>query len=294
MLIKIDFVCYKEGEFLTGFIFIVFSALCHSLWNVLLKRSSDKYAFNFFMHFVNLIFFTALFPVFFREHMYLDKTAVIYGLIGGTFFTLYHLFLSTAYRYSDVSSIYPITTSSPFFILIWATLFLGEKLTFYGVTGIIITVLGGIMLNGTKGSRLKPTKGTVFALLAAFSYSFGALADKGGVSGGNMIFYTYCLCFFMTAYLAVYSLRHRPFRKEFVKAEKKYFITAGVIVFLSFTSYRYGLTFMEVSYAAALRQVNAVFALVIGVMVFKEAFSLSKLTGTMIIVLGVILIRFGM
>ncbi|QAR33943.1 EamA family transporter [Geovibrio thiophilus] len=279
---------------MTGFIFIVFSALCHSLWNVLLKRSSDKYAFNFFMHLVNLIFFTALFPVFFREYMYFDKGAVIYGLIGGTFFALYHLFISTAYRYSDVSSIYPITTSSPFFILIWATLFLGERLTFFGVSGIIFTVLGGIVLNGEKGSRIKPAKGTVFALLAAFSYSFGALADKGGVGGGNMIFYTYCLCFFMTSYLAVYSLRHRPFRKEFIMAEKKYFIIAGVIVFLSFTSYRYGLTFMEVSYAAALRQVNAVFALIIGVFVFKEAFSLSKLTGTLIIVIGIVLIRFGM
>lgn len=289
-----DFTGYDGEEFLTGFIFIVFSALCHSIWNVLLKRSSDKYAFNFFMHFINLIFFTALFPIFFREYMYFDRNAVIYGLIGGTFFTLYHLFLSTAYRYSDVSSIYPITTSSPFFILIWATLFLGEKLTFFGITGIIITVLGGITLNGTKGHRLRLTKGTVFALLAAFSYSFGALADKGGVGGGNMIFYTYCLCFFMTSYLAVYSIKHRPFRKEFVRAEKKYFITAGVIVFLSFTSYRYGLTFMEVSYAAALRQVNAVFALALGVFVFKEAFSLSKLTGTLVIVAGIILIRFGM
>jgi drug/metabolite transporter (DMT)-like permease len=226
--------------------------------------------------------------------MYFDSGALLYGFIGGTFFTLYHLFISTAYRYSDVSAIYPITTSAPFFILIWATLFLGERLTAAGVAGIFCTVGGALMLNKLKGERFRLTKGTVYALLGAFAYSFGALADKHGVGVKNMILYVYFLCFFMTSYLFIFSLKYSLFSRAYIRLEWKCFCTAGIVVFLSFTSYRYGLTMIELSYAAALRQINSVFALAMGVFFFREAFTFNKLAGTLVIVIGIILIKLGM
>ncbi len=116
------------------------------------------------------------------------------------FFTGYHLAVSTSYRYADVSLVYPITTSSPFFILVWAVLFLKEELSFIGVAGIIVTIIGTILLNKVKGGEggLKLSKGVGYAFLAAFLYSFGALVDKKGVSqGGNFILYVYCMSFFL-------------------------------------------------------------------------------------------------
>lgn len=279
---------------MTGFIFIMISAFCHSLWNILLKRSSDKYSFNLFMHLVNLIFFTLMYPIFFRDYMYLDLRALMYGIIGALFFSLYHLLLSTAYRYSDVSSIYPVTTSSPLFIIIWATLFMGEQLTLFGILGIGVTVFGGIVLNGLDKLTQRPNKGMLFALGAAFAYSFGALADKAGVGTSNTVFYVYCLCFFMSLDLSIYGLRQKSFKMDFLRKEYKTVILAGIIVFFSFMSYRVGLAYMEVSYASALRQVNALFALMMGVLIFKEALTANKLIGTVIIVGGVVLIKFGM
>lgn len=235
-----------------------------------------------------------MYPLVFKKYMFFDLNALIFGCIGATFFSMYHIFLSTAYRYSDVSSVYPITTSSPLFIAIWALIFLGEKLSFFGAVGITITILGGILLNKVKGEAFSISKGSIFAFLASFTYSFGALIDKWGVSGGNVILYTYFLCMFMTFYLSIFSYKYKPFRKSFLIAEGRNIALAGVIIFASFTSYRYGLTFMEVSYASALRQVNAVFALGISVLIFKESFSVNKLIGTLIIICGVVLIKLGM
>lgn len=246
------------------------------------------------MHLVNLAFFTLMYPIFFRDYMYLDSKALIYGAIGAIFFSLYHLALSTAYKHSDISSIYPITTSSPLFIIIWATIFMGERLSLLGLIGIAVTVFGGIVLNGINNIFNKPTKGMLFALLAAFAYSFGALADKAGVGTNNTIFYVYCLCFFMSLDLSIVGLRQKSFRLDFLKKEYKPIILAGFIVFLSFMTYRLGLTYMEVSYASALRQINSLFALAMGILIFKESLTANKLAGTFVIITGVILIRFGM
>jgi len=277
-----------------GFIFIIFSALCHSLWNMLLKKSKNKYAFNFYMHLINISFFTILYPVFFQKYLFFDYRVVLSAFIAALFFTGYHLAVSTSYRYADVSLVYPITTSSPFFILVWAVIFLHENLTFVGVAGITLTILGTIVLNQVKGEGLKFSKGMLYALLAAFLYSFGALADKKGVTQGNFILYVYCMSFFMTTFLFIFSKRSGELAFAKVKMDLKWALIAGVIVFASFTTYRYGLTMVELSYASALRQVNVLFGAVFGIMLFKEKMTVNKLFGTVIIMAGVILIKIGM
>jgi len=244
------------------------------------------------MHIVNLIIFTSLYPLIFREYLYFDMNAVIYGFVGAVFFTGYHLTLSTAYQYESASTVYPVTTASPFFILIWSVIIFKENLTPSGIIGIVLTVIGAASLNGFDKGFLKLSKGVVFALLAAFCYSLGALVDKVGVQMSNMILYVYSLSVFITLFLFLYS------RKNFSQAREKEgrwpVIIAGTIVFISFLSYRYGLTLIELSYASALRQVNAMFGVALGVIVFKEKLRFSKLAGTCIIVAGVILIRLGL
>ena len=221
---------------MTGFIFIIFSALSHSLWNMLLKKSENKYAFNFYMHLVNISFFTLLYPLVFPKYLYFDLNSVVFAFIAALFFSGYHLAVSTSYRFSDVSLVYPITTSSPFFILIWAVLFLKEDLTRIGVAGIFVTILGTIVLNSVRGRGLKFGKGVWYALLAAFLYSFGALMDKKGVAAGNFILYVYSMSFFMTSFLFLYSRRSGELTIKNVQKDAKWVIAAGVIVFASFVN----------------------------------------------------------
>ncbi|ADD68565.1 protein of unknown function DUF6 transmembrane [Denitrovibrio acetiphilus DSM 12809] len=277
-----------------GFIFIIFSALSHSLWNMLLKKSENKYAFNFYMHLINITFFTLLYPLIFSDYLYFNGGVVLSAFIAALFFTGYHLSVSTSYRYADVSLVYPITTSSPFFILIWAVIFLKEDLTAVGVAGVILTILGTIVLNRIKGGGVKLGRGVLFALLAAFLYSFGALMDKKGVSQGNFILYVYSMSVFMTFFLFLYSRRSGELKISKVRKDVKWVVLAGIVVFASFTSYRYGLTMIELSYATALRQVNVLFGAFFGMVLFAEKMTINKALGTLIIMAGVVLIRVGM
>jgi len=277
-----------------GFIFIIISALSHSLWNVLLKKSENKYAFNFFMHLVNISFFTLLYPLVFPDYLYFDLSVVLTAFVAALFFAGYHLAVSTSYRYADVSLVYPITTSSPFFILIWAVIFLKEDLTYVGVAGIFLTVFGTLTLNKRKGEGLKLGRGVMYALLAAFLYSFGALMDKKGVAQGNFILYVYSMSFFMTLFLFLFSRKSGEVTIKNVRKDAKWVLLAGVIVFASFTTYRYGLTMVELSYATALRQVNVLFGALLGMSFFGEKMTVNKALGTVIIMAGVILIKIGM
>jgi len=261
---------------------------------MLLKKSENKYAFNFYMHLVNISFFTIIYPIVFPESLYIDAEVVVSAFAAAIFFTGYHLAVSTSYRFADVSLVYPITTSSPFFILIWAVLLLKEELTHIGVAGIIVTVLGTIVLNRVRGKGLKIGRGVGYALLAAFMYSFGALVDKKGVSQGNFILYVYCMSFFMTTFLYIFSRKSGELSYSYVKNDLKLVVLAGVIVFASFTSYRYGLTMVELSYATALRQVNVLFGALFGLMWFGEKMTINKALGTVMIMAGVMLIKVGM
>jgi drug/metabolite transporter (DMT)-like permease len=125
-------------------------------------------------------------------------------------------------------------------------------------------------------------------------YSFGALVDKKGVSQGNFILYVYSMSFFMTLFLFLYSRRSGELTVSNIKKDLKWVFVAGVIVFASFTSYRYGLTMVELSYATALRQVNVMFGAVLGMTLFAEKMTVNKLLGTVIIMAGVVLIKIGM
>ena len=81
---------------------------------------------------------------------------------------------------------------------------------------------------------------------------------------------------------------------EYIKKDRWWVMFAGVVVFASFISYRYGLTMVNLSYASAIRQVSTLFGAVMGVIFFKEKFTVNRLLGTIAILVGIVMIKIGM
>ena len=52
--------------------------------------------------------------------------------------TFYHLALTASYERIDVSLAYPLTTTAPLYIPLWAYIFLGERLSATGIFGILV------------------------------------------------------------------------------------------------------------------------------------------------------------
>lgn len=281
-----------------AFFLVFLSALFHALWNMGVKLSKNKVISNLHMQIVSAIVIILLMVIFKPEEIRLDKATIFYAAISSFFFALYQYFTAVAYRYGDVSLVYPISTSSPLFIIIWAYLLLGERISLMGFVGILLILIGGYIINVTKGKHKASFYGILLALLAAFFYSFGALADKlgvGGISPNLYIMYT-------VLFIALYSLiintiiglkTHTLIEKVRYKPEWKVIIPFGIIMAASVASFRIGLVEVPVSYASALRQVSSLFGVIMGIIFLKEAYGWKRIVGSIIIILGIILIKLG-
>lgn len=273
---------------------IIISALMHALWNFFLKKSSDKHIFNYQMHTLNLSIMTICYPIFFKQYLKLDIRPIIYGLLAGVFFSAYHLFLSKSYKTEDVSKVYPITTSSPIFVTILAVLFLGEKISLLGFIGIITVIMGILILNMNTIGKISFSKGVIFAILSSIAYSFGAIIEKAGVGKGNIFLYIYSVTFFMTLFLFIYSKKHSKGHLKFASNNLHLLVPASAVLFLSVVTYRFGLEKINVSYATSIRQINALFGVIIGILLLNEPFEMKRVVGAITIILGIIFIKIGM
>ncbi len=282
-----------------AFALIVISAVFHAVWNLLVKTSDDKVAYNVHIQVATAVFITSYTILFFPEAFYFHKPTFIYALLSSFFFALYQHFTAVSYKYADVSMVYPITTSSPLFIMIWAYFILDERVTPLGILGIVLVLAGCYIMNITKGKGKSGLYGILIAFLAAFLYSFGAMADKMGVETVNTHLYIMLMADFMSFYSIMFTIiSHRKsvtlHRKVNVPVQWKLVILGGLAMAASTVTYRLGLIDMQISYASALRQLSSLFGVLMGLFFLKESYGRQRIIGSIIIVAGIMLIRLNM
>ncbi len=282
---------------------ILLSAVMHASWNLILKTARHKLAFNVFMHGSAIALFT-VFLLMRNGRIPLPTGPVLMlTLAGGFFFSAYHMCLTASYDRIDVSVAYPLTTTGPLYIPVWAYIVLGERLTAIGMTGIAITFLGAYILQMREMSwiglslplRNLRNPGVLLALSAGVFYSIGAIADKRGVTVSDVFVYTYFLDIVLFLFLLA-NVMLTPKRLNFVeeiRARWPRAMAGGIILFASFITYRMGLRMAPVSYAVSVRQVSAVFGVLGGILFFREPFGKIRLIGAALIGAGIVFIRLG-
>ncbi|MCU0284897.1 MAG: DMT family transporter [Acidobacteria bacterium] len=226
-----------------------------------------------------------------------------YVYAAAFFYTLYQVFVSKSYERGNISQYYPLTVLSPIFIPLWAYFFLAETISPVTGLGIIVTIIGALLvkLNSFSFSELrkmfgfsKDYAGARFALGASVVYSFGAVFDKARIAAFPLPAYHVILLGFIAINGSLYS--HFIEKEKLVPYLKKNWPSltlAGLVVFLSFLTFRTALRMVPVSIAVPIRQVAIVFAILLGVLILKEKFRLSCLIGSIVIILGIFLVNFG-
>jgi len=287
----------------TALAYILVSAVMHAGWNLILKTTRHKLAFNVFMHGSAITVFSVYWIVRNGGIPLPRGDVLVYTLAGGFFFSLYHMCLTAAYERIDVSLAYPLTTTGPLYIPLWAYVFLGERLSPVGMAGIVVTFLGAYILQMRELSwvglsfplRNLRVPGVALALSAGAFYSVGAVVDKRGVTVTDVFLYTYYLDVMLFLFLLANVLltTSKVHFLEEIRAHWARGILAGAVLFASFLSYRVGLQMAKVSYAVSVRQVSAVFGVLGGILLFRERFGRVRVVGAALIVAGVALLRVG-
>ena len=282
--------------------FIVISALLHAFYNFLMRKASGDEGFLLTM-FVVATGVAAAIAVLTGGLAAIPWRHLPYVYGASFFYIQYQILVSKAYESGNISTLYPLTVLSPIFIPIWAFFFLSETISFVTGAGIVLTVVGATLAK-IQAVTLQEFKkiirfhkeyaGARFALGASFVYSFGAIFDKSRIASFSLTSYLFFIIGFMTVNMIVYW--HFWKKQTIVPVVVNYWkagILGGLTVYFSFLLFRVALKEVFVSLAVPVRQVAIVFAILLGVILLKEKIEPRNVFGSLIIILGIVLINAG-
>jgi len=161
------------------------------------------------------------------------------------------------------------------------------------VLGAYVIQFRSVSLSALADPFKRFDRSVAFALGAAFFYSVGAAFDKAGIAFTNPLVWSYLLIVAMAILETIMALVLKMGFWTFAKRNWSSAAGMALILLASILTYRYALKVTEVSYATSVRQVNALFGVVIGIVIFKERLGRLRMAAALIMVVGVVVIKVG-
>ena len=280
---------------------VLFGALLHAAWNGLVKSSGDKQLDTALVNGLG-----ALIALPFAIWVGLPSAAAWPFIAVSVVIHLgYYIALAGAYQHGELGLTYPIMRGfAPLLVALGSVAVVGEApsaLSWLGVLGIT----AGVALVGLAhpGEALHHRKALAFAFANAAIIAFYTFVDglgartEASASGSVWRYVLWLIALDGIAYpLLVWLRRDASGRATIVAYTRQRWPLAALGGMASITSYAialWAMTRAPVASVAALRETSVLFATVIGTVVLKEAFGLQRALGTLVIVGGVMALRFG-
>jgi uncharacterized membrane protein len=281
---------------------VLISALIHSSWNFFTKRGNWSGEFFFWVFFLGVLLYLPFFIAFdvFPSFIFQASSKLWWIVITSGFLeTIYFLCLIGAYRVGDLSLVYPISRSAPLFTQFWAIFFIGEILSKKGFLGIGLVMIGLFIIslkdfrlsNVIQSSKRFASRPYFLALCAAIASSIYSVIDKVGVQIIHPVFYIWLINLWMSIFVGLYLLLRREvsFCKVWQESKKHIFVIA-ILQNAAYFMVLMAMQMSKVSYVVAFRQVGALFGAALGILFLKEKQWKTRMTGALILTLGLVLI----
>lgn len=270
---------------------VVLAAVMHAVWNSILKIKGERAIVVFLITggaALGGLCAAAFLPFPARASWpYMAQSTVLHC---GYLFTL-----SAAYQRIDLSVAYPIARgSAPAVVLLASLLFLNEQLHLTQIAGISLLVLGVLVLAWAPLRQSGAGPGVIYAALTACFIAGYSLNDGLGARlAGNAHSYAVWLFICQFVPVAVYVLaRYRRGVGVALRAHWRLGLLGGLLSLCSYWIVIWAMTVISVPVAVALRESSVLFAMLIGVVWLRESWSLFKGAAVLLVLSGVLLIRF--
>ncbi|MDD3754787.1 MAG: EamA family transporter [Methanobacterium sp.] len=298
-------------------IFAWLTALFESFTDVASKKSLknvDMYLTAFFIRFSAFLF---LIPVLFLVIFLWGVPTIgpqfwVALLIGGSLNVLTTVLYMKALKHSDLSISVPMLAFTPLFLLVTSPLIVGEFPTTLGLVGIILIVSGSYILNINEFKKgylapfkaLLQEKGPKLMLIVAFIWSITSNYDKIGAVNSSPIIWVVAVNLFIAISIFPILLTSNKdyFQKkrsslvkdgsywELIKENKNILLLTGFLSALTIIFQIYAITLTLVAYVIAIKRTSVCFGVIWGHLIFHEKGVKERLTGAVVMVLGVVLI----
>jgi drug/metabolite transporter (DMT)-like permease len=212
------------------------------------------------------------------------------------------LSLAKALRLSEMSIVTALWKLSLLFLVVFAFLSLGEQPSRIGLVGILVSLVGVYVLNIQKSRRslwaplaeLFTDRGLRWTLLAAALYAPTVVLSKQIIVRSDAYFAN--LMAYLAASLIILPLALRRSAGHFAQIPRHWpsFVGMGLFACLGSVCHSLAYQLTLTSYVEAVKQVEVLFALGIGYLVFQERARVRAiLPGSLIILLGMVLLHLG-
>jgi drug/metabolite transporter (DMT)-like permease len=272
----------------------VAAAMMHTTWNLLVKRAKEKQVFIW----CSLVAGTIIFSPLLLTNS-LSLVSVWPFLLSSAFVeAIYYITLIRAYENGDFSLVYPMARgAAPAFLLIWATIFLGERPQLFGLIGIALLVFGLIIAGGKTWWTLRKTKGfsksaLALALGVACCISIYTAIDGAAVHHVSPLPYTVLVIALSVVFITpavVIRYGSSAIVGEW-RANWLRITLVGLFTLLAYILALKAYSIAPVSYAGSVREVSVVFAAFVGWRWLGESFGALRLIGTIFIFAGILVI----
>lgn len=280
---------------------ITVSAVIHTYWNYVLKRSINKGAdpvlllwlsdlFAIILYLPIFIYFSALFAI--------TPYGIMLAVLSGLFMAVYVYFLSESYSCGDLSQVYPISKTTPLFTLLIGLFILAEAVSIAAVAGIFLILAGAYLLHMKSlgfEDLIKPIasmrqKAPLFAFFTAIISAIYGLFSKLGVLEMNPFIFVYlAYVFLVTFYSPLLTLKRSSITTQFRRFKGAVF-KIGISDMLGYSLIVFALYLSKLSYVFALRQMSILLCVIVGVYELKEGYGKTRIAASVIIVAGIIMI----
>jgi drug/metabolite transporter (DMT)-like permease len=274
------------------FLAVLFAAACHAGWNALIKVGLDPLSTATLISLGAGLVALALVPL-----VGVPAWAAWPWLIASVVVHLFYFAsLIESYRTGDLGQVYPIARgSAPLMTAAATTVFIGEKLSLIGWTGILSLVAGVLLLSARGGRELAEVdrRAIGFALFTALTIcAYSVMDGIGARLSANPNAYSLWLFIGIAVVMLPYAIyRDGP---DVIPAMRRFWrrgLAGGTLQLLSYGIAIWAMTVAPIAIVATLRETSVLFGAVIAVVVLKEPLRAVRIVAACLIVCGLILIR---
>ena len=207
----------------------------------------------------------------------------------------YQVFLLNAYRYGELSEIYPIARGlSPLIILIVSFLFFYEEISKQEIFAIFL-ISFSLIIYGLKQFLLKQSevKGFVLAIITGFFIASYSLVDGYGarVTQNPVGFYSVTTIVNGFIFYVFARWKEKEILKRIILSGKMYFFIGGTASYVAYGIVVWACLYLPIAVVSSLRETSILFAVLLGVFFLKEKINLTKSLLILGLFFGVIILR---
>jgi len=228
----------------------------------------------------------------------LPKQFWFYSILGGFAGALGNGFLVKALHKGDLSILGPINSYKSVVGIVFGIFMLGEIPNILGILGIGLIIYGSYFVLDTTKERFSWTllkkKEIQYRIWALILTAIEAVIIKKIIIASSSIIAFISWCWFGALFsLFILFIYHIDLKQEIQKVElsnfSKYLFLIVCIGTMQFTT-NYSFDHMPVGYALSLFQLSTIISVIFGYRLFKELDFRKKLIGTVIMIIGSIII----